>query len=96
MISNLKNQSTIAEQVMSALQDDNLSDDELSISEHIIGNLDDQGYLSIDLELISDKLNISNFNLSFSSINLKQRATSIKGVKHFNCLPPAKSLIVPF
>ena len=60
MISNLKNQSTIAEQVMSALQDDNLSDDELSISEHIIGNLDDQGYLSIDLELISDKLNVSN------------------------------------
>lgn len=60
MLSNLKNQSTITEQVMLALQDDNLSDDELLISEHIVGNLDEQGYLSIDLELISDKLNVSN------------------------------------
>ncbi len=60
MLSNLRNQSTITEQVMSALQDDNLSDSELSISEHIIGNLDDQGYLAIDSELISDKLNVSN------------------------------------
>ena len=60
MLSNLKNQSTITEQVMLALQDDNLSDNELIISEHIIGNLDEQGYLSIDLELISDKLNVSN------------------------------------
>ena len=60
MLSNLKNQSTITEQVMLALQDDNLSDNELSISEHIVGNLDEQGYLSIDSELISDKLNIPN------------------------------------
>ena len=60
IISNLKNQSTISDQVMLALQDDNLSDDELIISEHIIGNLDDQGYLSVDPELISDKLNVSN------------------------------------
>ncbi len=60
MLSNLKNQSTITEQVMLALQDDNLSDNELIISEHIVGNLDEQGYLSIDLELISDKLNVSN------------------------------------
>jgi len=58
--SNLKNQSTFIEQVTSALRDENLSNDELIISEHIIGNLDDQGYLSIDSELISDKLNISN------------------------------------
>ena len=56
--SNLKNQSTFIEQVTSALRDENLSNDELIISEHIIGNLDDQGYLSIDSELISDKLNI--------------------------------------
>ena len=60
MLSNLKNQSTITEQVMLALQDDNLSDNELTISEHIVGNLDEQGYLSIDSELISDKLNVSN------------------------------------
>ena len=60
IVSNLKNQSTISDQVMLALQDDNLSDDELMISEHIVGNLDEQGYLSIDLELISDKLKVSN------------------------------------
>ena len=60
MLSNLKNQSTITDQVMLALQDDNLSDKELAISEHIVGNLDEQGYLSIDSELISDKLNVSN------------------------------------
>jgi len=60
MLSNLKNQSTITEQVMLALRDDNLSDNELTISEHIVGNLDEQGYLSIDPELISDKLNVSN------------------------------------
>ena len=58
--SNLKNHSTIMDQVMLALRDDNLSDNELIISEHIIGNLDDQGYLSIDPELISDKLNVPN------------------------------------
>mgnify|MGYP001363055035 CR=1 FL=1 len=60
IVSNLKNQSTIGDQVMLALQDDNLSDDELMISEHIVGNLDEQGYLSIDPELISDKLKVSN------------------------------------
>ena len=60
IVSNLKNQSTISDQVMLTLQDDNLSDDELIISEHIVGNLDEQGYLSIDPELISDKLKVSN------------------------------------
>ena len=57
--SNLKNQSTITEQVASVLRDDNLSDKELKISEQIIGNLDEQGYLKIDSDLIADKLNIS-------------------------------------
>ena len=37
-----------------------MTDNELQISEQIIGNLDDQGYLKIDIELISDKLNVSN------------------------------------
>tara|TARA_B100000029_G_scaffold179934_1_gene177520 strand:- start:1971 stop:3338 length:1368 start_codon:yes stop_codon:yes gene_type:complete len=60
IISNLRNQNTISDQVISVLRDDNFSDQELDISEHIIGNLDDQGYLSIDSELISDKLNVSN------------------------------------
>ena len=33
---------------MLALRDDNLSDNELIISEHIIGNLDDDGYFKIE------------------------------------------------
>lgn len=60
IMSNISNQSTIIEQVTSALTDDNFTDEELKISEHIIGNLDEQGYLMIDSELISDRLNISN------------------------------------
>ena len=58
-LSNLSNQATISEQVLSALRGDNLSDEEIKISEQITGNLDDQGYLKIDPELISDKMNIS-------------------------------------
>ena len=58
--STIKNHSTIYDQVILALRDDNLTDNELQISEQIIGNLDDQGYLKIDTELISDKLNVSN------------------------------------
>ena len=58
--SNLKNHSTIAEQVISSLRDDNLSDKEIKIAEQIVGNLDQQGYLEIDSELIADRLNISN------------------------------------
>ncbi len=57
---NLKNQSTITEQVISVLIDDNLSEEEIKIAEQIVGNLDQQGYLEIDSDLIADKLNISN------------------------------------
>ena len=58
--SNLKNQSTITEQVISVLRDDNLSEKEIKVAEQIVGNLDQQGYLEIDSELIADRLNISN------------------------------------
>ncbi len=58
--SNLKNQSTITEQVISSLRGDNLSDKEIKIAEQIVGNLDQQGYLEIDSELIADRLKISN------------------------------------
>lgn len=57
---NLKNQSTITDQVISSLRDDNLSDKEIKIAEQIVGNLDGQGYLEVDSELIADRLNISN------------------------------------
>ena len=41
--SNLKNQSTITEQVISVLRDDNLSEKEIKVAEQIVGNLDQQG-----------------------------------------------------
>ena len=43
-----------------------------------------------------ERLKISFLILSFSSINLKQRAASISGTRLFSWFPPPKSLIVPF
>ena len=57
---NLKNQSTLFDQVMSVLRDENLNDDEIQIAEQVVGNLDNQGYLEIDSQLIADRLNTSN------------------------------------
>ena len=42
------------------------------------------------------KLNISELMSFFSSINLKQRATSIKGTRLLICLPPENNFNVPF
>ena len=57
---NLKNQSTLFDQVMSVMIDENLTDSEIKIAEQVVGNLDDQGYLEIDSQLIADRLNTSN------------------------------------
>ena len=57
---NLKNQSTLFDQVMSVLIDENLTDEEIKIAEQVVGNLDHQGYLEIDSQLIADRLNTSN------------------------------------
>tara|TARA_B100000674_G_scaffold137831_1_gene107475 strand:- start:221 stop:1585 length:1365 start_codon:yes stop_codon:yes gene_type:complete len=57
---NLKNQSTLFDQVMSVMIDENLTDSEIKIAEQVVGNLDDQGYLEIDSQLIADRLNASN------------------------------------
>ena len=57
---NLKNQSTLFDQVMSVLRDENLNDDEIKIAVQVVVNLDNQGYLEIDSQLIADRLNTSN------------------------------------
>ena len=57
---NLKNQSTLFDQVMSVLLDENLTDEEIKIAEQVVGNLDNQGYLEIDSQLIADRLNTTN------------------------------------
>tara|TARA_B100001750_G_scaffold159812_1_gene128808 strand:+ start:116 stop:1483 length:1368 start_codon:yes stop_codon:yes gene_type:complete len=82
IISNLTNSTTITEQVISSLRDDNLSDHELKIAEQIAGNLDDQGYLKIDPELISDKLNISKD--SVGSVIEKIKSSKFPGLASSN------------
>ena len=57
---NLKNQSTLFDQVMSVLLDEHLTDEEIKIAEQVVGNLDNQGYLEIDSQLIADRLNTTN------------------------------------
>ena len=41
------------------LVDVNATEEELNIAEHVLGNIDDDGYLSIEPILIADKLNIT-------------------------------------
>ncbi len=51
---------TFTELILKQLEDESLSKQELKISEQILGNLDEQGYLNIDISLISDRMQISN------------------------------------
>ena len=57
---NLKNQNTLFDQVITVLRDENLTDEQIKIAEQVVGNLDNQGYLEIDSQLIADRLNTSN------------------------------------
>ena len=50
---------TFTELILKQLEDESLSKQELKISEQILGNLDEQGYLNIDISLISDRMQIS-------------------------------------
>ena len=49
---------TFSERIIKQLQDCDLSKKDLQISEQILGNLDEQGYLKIELSLISDRMQI--------------------------------------
>ena len=50
---------TLTEDFMIQLNDLNVGEDELMVSEHILGNLDERGYLTIEPILISDKTGFS-------------------------------------
>ena len=54
---------SLIDNFMSQLNDVNIKDDNIDVAEYILGNIDDDGYLSIDLFLITDKFNISNIEL---------------------------------
>ncbi len=49
---------TFSERIMKQLQDCDLGKEELEISEQVLGNLDEQGYLNIDPSLISDRMQL--------------------------------------
>lgn len=50
---------TISDDILKQLRDTNANQSELVIAEQVMGNLDEQGYLSIEPVLISDRLRIS-------------------------------------
>ena len=49
---------TFSERIMKQLQDCDMSKKDLEISEQVLGNLDEQGYLNIDPSLISDRMQL--------------------------------------
>ena len=55
----LANRETFSERIMRQLQDCDMSKKDLEISEQILGNLDEQGYLNIEPTLISDRMHLT-------------------------------------
>ena len=55
---NLKSTNTSLESIVEQIKDLNFSDFQIKISEEIIGNIDEDGYLSIEPILIADRLNV--------------------------------------
>ena len=49
---------TFSERIMKQLQDCDISNKDLEISEQVLGNLDGQGYLTIEPSLISDRMQL--------------------------------------
>ena len=54
----IKTEKSLSEKLHDQLNDMNLSDLQLKISEELIGNIDDSGYLTIDTILIADRMGI--------------------------------------
>ena len=54
----LISQETFSEQILKQLQDCNVNKRDLKIAEEVLGNLDEQGYLTIEPMLISDRLRV--------------------------------------
>ena len=54
----LISQETFSEQILKQLQDCNVNKRDLKIAEEVLGNLDEQGYLTIEPMLISDRLQV--------------------------------------
>ena len=54
----LVSQETMSEKILKQVQDCNVDDKSLRIAEEVLGNLDEQGYLTIEPMLISDRIQV--------------------------------------
>ena len=54
----LVSQETMAEKILKQVQDCNVDNKSLRIAEEVLGNLDEQGYLTIEPMLISDRIQV--------------------------------------
>ena len=63
---------SFSEKIIKKLQDSNMNKKELDISEQVLGNLDEQGYLTIEPSLISDRMHIDEESV-INVINKIQR-----------------------
>ena len=54
----LVSQETMSEKILKQVQDCNVDNKSLRIAEEVLGNLDEQGYLSIEPTLISDRIQV--------------------------------------
>lgn len=68
----IKSEKTIFEYLSEQIRDLNLTNDELEIAEQVIGNIDDDGYLSVEPVLISDRLGFSE-SVVLSVLNIIQK-----------------------
>ena len=68
----LVSQETMSEKMLKQVQDCNVDTQSLQIAEEILGNLDDQGYLTIEPMLISDRIQVKEDEV-LSMMHLIQR-----------------------
>ena len=62
---NFAESESLIDNFMIQLNDVNIKDAHIDIAEYILGNLDDNGYLTVDNFLIKDKFDVSDNDLNF-------------------------------
>ena len=65
------NEKNLTDDFISQLYDINYSEDKIDIALEILGNLDERGYLTIEPQLISDRLNLSLSNINDVILDIK-------------------------
>ena len=87
---------TLSDELLSQLNDLNVSKNDINIAEEVLGNLDDNGYLNLDIVLIQDKFNVSNDNMEallYKIRHLDPPGISSRSVKE--CLLAQLELLYP-